>query len=63
MIQYIHKKKGGGDKEFTDHHDTSVKNVHTGWTMCGAEGLFSPTLHWICREQQQQREEGKKKRR
>lgn len=26
MIQYIHKN---GGKKFTDHHNTSVKNVHT----------------------------------
>lgn len=27
MIQYIHKKIE--EKKFTDHHNTSVKNVHT----------------------------------
>lgn len=33
MIQYIHKKNG--KKKFTDHHNTSVKNVHTERTMWG----------------------------
>lgn len=37
MIQYIHKKNGE-KKNFTDHHNTSVQNVHTERTMCRGGG-------------------------
>lgn len=39
MIQYIHKKKE--KKKFIDHHNTSVKNVHTERTMSGGKGVIS----------------------
>lgn len=42
MIQYIHKKR---KILFTDHHNTSVTNVHTRRTMWGARRRsFLPDL-------------------